>query len=771
MVATSDVLVTTTLGFIPRFLPKAPETMGNFQRPYFLKHFFPLVLAVCFLVIAVHSVTAQSSPGSARPKVILISLDGAQPDIINQYLDKGILKQNKGLGLLKTHGVYAKQNITCNPSLTAACHTTIGSGSNTSRTDVVSNTFHLTASPFVTTISGFSAPIGGYSRNNNVPAPSDNPTAEPIWVELQKNGKKVVTATFPGGDGLNVTVPGLTNSPIIQPAAERTVNYTVPFGATANVFEQGFSLSSSNFTDASDGLVKQLQAAGKQFYAPVKVANLETISQVTGGGGPYNIQVAALDTANDSKANYDTLVFFDANQGIQPGPFKLPSTGPAYVTVGRGSQPFFFEGTSNKVGARFYVTLLAPDLSVVHVARSSLTYIPRNTAVLASVDDINNNVGFWQPQADYYFVERLAKGIDNFSDEELESIYSDQVQNFVAYQTKVALRAISQNPNADLVMVYIEQPDGSEHQFLLNDPRQATNPTDPNTIGDNQDKAKVARYQKYVQTAYQVADKAVQRIIDFVGTDRHGKPLSNIIVVSDHGFTTFHTAVNLNAYLSSKGFDPNQVRAITSGPAAHIYINLQGREPNGTVTRQQYITLQQQIVQALKDLEETNPNYNLGENNTQIFDQVYARPLPDDINDSTFGLGTNDIIGQDSGDVFATMKEGYNFDGTQNPVVTRLGDDSATSKFLSVSNFYGSHGYNPITQEMSASFFAAGPDIRKGTLEQIRNIDVAPTIDQLLGVQPASTVQGTALNITLKSSGKKTAQNTHVQHGDRAEVY
>ncbi len=708
------------------------------------------MLAVCFVIVAVHSVTAQSNPGTPRPKVILISLDGAQPDRINKYLEQGVLSPNQGLGLLKSHGIFAKQNITCNPSLTAACHTTIGSGSNTSRTDVVANTFHLDASPFITTVSGFNAPIGGYSLNNGVPAVSDNPTAEPIWIELLKNGKKVVTATFPGGDGLNVTVPGLTNSPIIQPAAERTVTYTVPFGTTANVFEQGFTLNASNFTNASDALVKQLQIAGKQSYAPVKVANLETISQVTGGGGPYNIQVAALDTTNDRNVNYDTLVFFDANQGIQPGPFQLPSTGPAYVTLGRGSQPFFFEGTANKVGARFYITLLAPDLSTVHVARSNLTYIPRNTAVLSSVDDINNNVGFWQPQSDYYFVERLATGIDNFSDEELESIYSDQVQNFVDYQTRIALRAISQNPNADLVMVYIEEPDGSEHQFLLTDPRQATNPRDPNTIGQGQDPAKVARYQKYVETAYQAADNAVQRIISTVGTDRHGKPLSNIIAVSDHGFTTFYTSVNLNAYLSSKGFDLNQVRAVTSGPAAHVYINLQGREPNGIVTRQDYITLQKQVVQALGELQETNPNYNLGKT-TQIFDQVYARPLPNDINDPTFGLGTNDIIAQDSGDVFATMKEGYNFDGTQTPPVARLGDDSTTSQFLSVSNFYGAHGYNPITQEMSASFFAAGPDIRKGKLEQIRNIDVAPTIDQLLGVKPASTVQGTALNISLKT--------------------
>jgi arylsulfatase A-like enzyme len=46
---------------------------------------------------------------------------------------------------------------------------------------------------------------------------------------------------------------------------------------------------------------------------------------------------------------------------------------------------------------------------------------------------------------------------------------------------------------------------------------------------------------------------------------------------------------------------------------------------------------------------------------------------------------------------------------------------------------------------MSAIFYAAGPDIGTGTINQVRNIDIAPTILNLLGVQPAATVQGSAI--------------------------
>ena len=52
---------------------------------------------------------------------------------------------------------------------------------------------------------------------------------------------------------------------------------------------------------------------------------------------------------------------------------------------------------------------------------------------------------------------------------------------------------------------------------------------------------------------------------------------------------------------------------------------------------------------------------------------------------------------------------------------------------------------------MSASFYAAGPNIKSGVVvPQMRNIDVAPTIMEILGVEPEPTVDGSALNQILK---------------------
>jgi hypothetical protein len=644
-----------------------------------------------------------SSLASATPKVIVISLDGGTPRIVDQYLASGVLSHSRGLGLLASHGFSATQNVTIAPSLTAPGHIAIATGSTVADNDVVSNTFHLVASPFTFNISGFGAPIGGYSIDG--PGPALSPTAEPIWKSLKAAGKKVVTATFPGGDGINVLVPGLAGSPIIQPSALRTVAYTVPFGEFGGQGARGFSLTGADFSLAPSSTTAQLAAAGKTSFSPVmqKTTTLETFVV---GGITYDFRLAALDTTNNSITDYDTLVVFTAAEGIQPGPFVLPSTGPAYIKVDGKSALFFLEGSARKVGGAFFVSFLAPDLSTVRLVRYGINDIPPTPAVQSSIDDINNNVGFWVPQADFRIPERLSPGFTTFPDSELEAIYEDQVASFVDYQTRLALRAISQNSDADLVMIYIEQPDGSEHQFLLTDPRQPTDPTNPNSIGAGQDPVKVARYAKYLEKAYQVADNGVQRILEAIGLDGDNVPKADVFVVSDHGFDPFHTAVNMTALLNQSGIPSDQVRAITSGPAVNLYINLAGREPNGTVSATQYVALQNQIAALLRNYVDPNPTYNGGVLN--VFDKVYTRPLPLGPGDPPLGRGTSDFIGQDSGDVFAMMRTGYNFDGTQSPVVQRLGDSPSATPVLSVPNFYGAHGYDPEIPHMSAIFYAVG---------------------------------------------------------------
>ncbi|HEY5753699.1 MAG TPA: alkaline phosphatase family protein [Chthoniobacterales bacterium] len=701
--------------------------------------------------VLVHAVACCIvTPLIAAPKVVLISLDGATPRLVDKYTRSGALPPDTGLRLLESKGVKALQNTTINPSLTAVAHVAIATGSTAAHNDIPANSFHTVASPFSAfNISGFGAPIGGYEigDGNGHPSQSAEVTAEPLWIALRNAGKVVATATWPGGDGVDVKLPGFTGvtGPVVQPAAERTVDYTVPFGASTSPFQKGFPLTAANFSNAPAETVNQLNAAGRPSFSAVKQTNLETF---TSAGVGYDIKVAVLDSTNDSAVNYDTVVFFNQAQGIQPGPFSLPSTGPAYVHPAAAiSALFYLEGHPNKGGVRYFVSRLEPDLAVVRLARSSVSFIPRNAAVLGDVDDVNFNVGFWQPQPDFRIVERIdatPSTFATFPDTELEAIYGELVREFPKYQSRVGLRAISRFPDADLVMIYIEQPDGSGHQFFLTDPRQPTDFTNPNSIGVGQDASKVARYNALLEAAYVTANNAVQSVIDAVGVDANGVPKSNIFVVSDHGFDTFHTAVTLLPILTNAGIDTSKVKIVTSGSAANIYINLQGREQGGVASRYEYLDLQRNIVKALKNFADVNPNYTQGAASVPVFDKVYARPNPWSMNDATFGRRVSDVVGQDSGDVFALLTPGYNFDGRQNPAVTRLRD--ATNAILSLPNFYGVHGYDPARPEMSAIFYAAGPNVTQAApLSQVSNTDMAPTIMRILGVPPAATVDGNAL--------------------------
>src|SRR5262249_37228343 len=155
----------------------------------------------------------------------------------------------------------------------------------------------------------------------------------------------------------------------------------------------------------------------------------------------------------------------------------------------------------------------------------------------------------------------------------------------------------------------------------------------------------------------------------------------------DHGFDIFHTAVNMTNVLAAAGVpdltNNTKVRAITSGPAVDIYINLAGREPGGTVLAADYPTIQQQIVNALNAAVDSNATYTLG-GAAPIFDKIYTRPLPSGPSDPPLGRGTAPFVGQDSGDVVALLKVGYNFDGIQTPVVQRQGDAPSATPILSV---------------------------------------------------------------------------------------
>ncbi|MDP6580226.1 MAG: alkaline phosphatase family protein [Vicinamibacterales bacterium] len=103
--------------------------------------------------------------------------------------------------------------------------------------------------------------------------------------------------------------------------------------------------------------------------------------------------------------------------------------------------------------------------------------------------------------------------------------------------------------------------------------------------------------QNGIATLYEEMDEALGRVLEAVDEDDD----TTLIVMSDHGFSPFYWGVNLNTWLLEQGYvtltnpsrrtglpmftnvDWSRTRAYAFGMGG-VFVNLQGREPNGIVT-------------------------------------------------------------------------------------------------------------------------------------------------------------------------------------------
>ena len=209
-------------------------------------------------------------------------------------------------------------------------------------------------------------------------------------------------------------------------------------------------------------------------------------------------------------------------------------------------------------------------------------------------------------------------------------------------------------------------------------------------------------------------------------------------------------AAELVSVTSTGAVDPatSLTNAVTVGGAANIYINLEGREPTGIVKLEDYETVQTRIENAFKAI--TDPV-----TNEPVFEIILKKPRSQDVlgQKSNFinarakkqRAGERDFhaFGEDAGDVLVVAIPGYNLD-------FNAGTGTSVGNFFQPSTFFGQHGYDPNLPEMKAIYYAAGPDIKKRTLLNVDNIDVAPTVAHLLGIKAPSDAQGKKLNNSVK---------------------
>ena len=198
-------------------------------------------------------------------------------------------------------------------------------------------------------------------------------------------------------------------------------------------------------------------------------------------------------------------------------------------------------------------------------------------------------------------------------------------------------------------------------------------------------------------------DAQVKTILDAI-EDAGLASRTTVIVVSDHGFKTVKRLIRLNAALADAGLLQVQDGKVVScqayvvpeGGSAIVYVTVP--DPSGEILARARKAIAG--VEGIATIVEPDGYATLG------------LPLPGD--DHQMGA------------LFVLPKEGYAFNAAATaPVVTDAAEGSL-----------GAHGYVASDPELGAIFIASGAGIKAGVkVNAIENVDVAPTIARLLGLQ------------------------------------
>jgi predicted AlkP superfamily pyrophosphatase or phosphodiesterase len=214
-------------------------------------------------------------------------------------------------------------------------------------------------------------------------------------------------------------------------------------------------------------------------------------------------------------------------------------------------------------------------------------------------------------------------------------------------------------------------------------------------------------------TAMAFLDSQVKRILDTVQSTGLADQ-ATLLVVSDHGFASFKHKIHVNALLrqaglvsGEKGLEKGEAWAVAEGGTAMVFVANAERKAD--------------LIPKLRQLFE-------GANGV---DRVYAK---EDF--SQLGLPSPEQSEQ-APDLVLAAKPDYSFDNG-------LDGNSVTE------TTGGTHGYLNTDPKMQAIFIAWGAGIPPGVhLDSISNLDVAPTIAALLGLEMKQT-QGHALPVVIK---------------------
>lgn len=214
---------------------------------------------------------------------------------------------------------------------------------------------------------------------------------------------------------------------------------------------------------------------------------------------------------------------------------------------------------------------------------------------------------------------------------------------------------------------------------------------------------------------------------------RDALPRTDILVVSDHGFSTIDQAVDVAEQLRAAGFDavreladeppPGQVLVVTLGGAVEFYV----------------LDHSQEVINRLVAFLQ----------NSSFAGVIFTRQP----HEGTFTFAQAFMETADPPDVFVACRwnEHSNKFDVPGAIASDIGHTAGQGTHTTLSRF-----------DMHNTLIACGPDFRHGWIDETPsgNIDVAPTILAILGINPPSKMDGRVLAEAF--SDKNPMPNVHV---------
>lgn len=592
---------------------------------------------------------AEGPPPARAERVVLVSYDGLGADLAWQWIRGGVAAEPDGLAALARQGLAVRRLRVVSPSLTAVNHATLATGRPPSGTGIVGNSFHLQGTPI-------SRSASGYSTSAEAPA---------LWTAASRQGVRVGTLMWPGADAGAVDRMG--DLGVVWPRPP---------------------LAASEVLELEAG---QAATTGEHLSKDGVSARLWTLELPLGDAAPAAVvlEVAAYDGTPDGQPRFDTVAARIGGDGSwrlagerEWLSLELPVQGDRDQRprrYGLWCKPLWLDRTAG--GLRLYRGAVWRLHGYPDDFEDRLT---KAVGPFPGVPDERLLAEWWLD---------MSTGID------LDT-FVEQAERLDRYLDRIAEWVLA-NEELRLLLAYHPTPDEYQHASLLVAPDQWAF-TPGSALAAREGLKRIGRS----------VDRSVASLWSSLDPAR-----DVLLVVSDHGLVPIHSEVRVQRALEEAGLvevaeeggerrlaPGTPMAAFASGGSIHLYLNLEGRDDGGVVTRAEAGELLARAARTLADLEQDG---------RPVVERILKRS-------EAAELGLDH---PNSGDLVVFLRPGFT-------TSSRLDGEP-----IAPSRYYAQHGYLASHDTMCGVLFARGAGIPPTELEEMAVTEVAPLVAQWLGFE------------------------------------